>query len=403
MVASPKTSATGDGRVEEARQAVGHRKRARLRHGRARVEENELHQHIGERDAEKGHHQCRDDLVDALIGAQQRRYERPDHGDRRRNQEGHEQREPARQCLDQQRCAGGRRDRAEQELAVAAEIPHAGAERDNEAGRDKQQRRHACQRLLDAERRQQSAFQHEAVIGKRIDSNASNTRRQAPAPQGSVRAPSARRCRYRGTSLAPAWRRARRRGGSGILAHAATPTIMRPTRSAAIVLVATVPTRRPLAITAMRSHMLSSSSRSVEISRIARPRAGDVADALARRQRVGEVESVGRLVEDHRSGAPASSRAISTFWMLPPDSRPTGVVHARRADIIFVAPVRRLGGRSRRAALCRERQNGASPTCLRKKLIETGKAPTVLRPAGRRSGSAARPRGVGRRSSASIA
>ena len=44
-----------------------------------------------------------------------------------------------------------RRDGAEQELPVAAEIPDAGAEGDDQAGGDQQQRRHARQRLLEPE------------------------------------------------------------------------------------------------------------------------------------------------------------------------------------------------------------------------------------------------------------
>ena len=53
----------------------------------AGIEKGQLHQHVGERGAEEGHHQRGDDLVDALIGAQQRRQQRPDRRHHRGDQE----------------------------------------------------------------------------------------------------------------------------------------------------------------------------------------------------------------------------------------------------------------------------------------------------------------------------
>ena len=68
-------------RAEHFRQPVGDSKRPGLRHGGRRVEEDKLDEDIGERDAEKGHHQRGDNLVDALVGAQQRRQQRPRRAD----------------------------------------------------------------------------------------------------------------------------------------------------------------------------------------------------------------------------------------------------------------------------------------------------------------------------------
>ena len=88
-------------------------------------------------------------------------------------------------------------------------------------------------------------------------------------------------------------------------------------------------------MTAMRSHMLSSSSRSVEISRIARPRAAVSRMRWRVGKRVGKIEAVGRLVEDHHLGAVGQfarqQHLLDVATRQPADRR----VQARRSYVVF--------------------------------------------------------------------
>ena len=103
----PSTSPPLMVRAEQPRQPVLDRQGPGLRHGGRRVAEGQLDQHIGEGGAEEGHHQRGDDLVHALIGAQQRRQQRPGGADRRGQDQAQRQGDPARQ----RRRQGRRRPR----------------------------------------------------------------------------------------------------------------------------------------------------------------------------------------------------------------------------------------------------------------------------------------------------
>ena len=257
----------------------------------AGIEEDELDQHIGERGAEEGHHQRGDDLVDALIGAQQRRHQRPDRADqpRRAAKQTRSVSQAGIDC-DQHRRAGRRGDGAEQELAVAAEIPDAGAERDDQAGGEQQQRRHARQRLLDAERREQpalAAHSRNRRAGRRRAAS-----RIAPAMTSAARiGPSVISSRCGRMPRRAAAALAASSAGSvdrrRVDAHAASPIIRRPTLVRASSPFATVPTRRPLR---HDGDAVGQLEQFVEVGRDqhdGEAARGGVADALARRERVG--------------------------------------------------------------------------------------------------------------------
>ena len=89
----------------------------------------------------------------------------------------------------------------------------------------------------------------------------------------------------------------------------------------------------PLAMTAMRSHMLSSSSRSVEISKTAMPRAAMSRMRWRVAQRVGEIEAVGRLVEDDHFGAVGQFTRQKHFLDIAARQPANRRLQARRAHV----------------------------------------------------------------------
>ena len=76
---------------------------------------------------------------------------------------------------------------------------------------------------------------------------------------------------------------------------------------------------------------------------------------------------------------PDNSRASSAFWMLPPDRRPIGVSSVG-VRISKACTSRRGMGGDRPRCSQPPVQNGAAPISLRRRLVATGKAPTVPSP-----------------------
>ena len=213
--------------------------------------------------------------------------------------------------------------------------------------------------------REQAALQHIAVIGQgslpsasRITPPTTSARRTGPsAPRDRRRMPRARRRRLVARGRRPA------RSVSALMPPA--PVISRPTLARGVARHCRRCRRAGRwNITPIRSQMLQ---QLVEIGgdqrAMAMPRSA-LAMMRWRDARVLQIEAVGRLVEDHHAGAAsASSRASSTFWMLPPESRPIGV----RSDGVRMS-WRRISSRAwssiSSASLTPLRQNGAAPISL---------------------------------------
>src|SRR5581483_552716 len=168
----------------------------------------------------------------------------------------------------------------------------------------------------------------------------------------------------------------RRLGHHAAASTAASPTISRPTCSAAPGSLATIPTSRPRESTAIRSQISSSSSRSVEMTSAAPPARASprimsrtVAVVFTSRPYVG-------LWKTTTFGSNDSSRASITFWMFPPDSVPARVLTlgVRTSNRCTSSPaVCSIGPRCMRP----KRQNGRCPMRLRKRLRLTLSPPSV--------------------------
>src|SRR3984957_9481994 len=353
--------------AEETRQAVLHGEAAGLRHRGIQIAQYQLYQHIREARAQKAHHQGGDDLVDAIARLEQRGHQGPERAHEGAHQHTDDERGTPGQYPAENRCERGARHGGEQKLTVAAQIPDSRAKRHDQSGGDQQQRRHARQRFLCTAPTQQAALEDVAVVAERVlaegqQNEAADDQRQSHRDQY------AEQC-GRESRAAIHFRR-----------HAAAaPVMRRRTWSAAASSLTTMPVNRPWNTTPMRSLISSSSSRSVEITITAIPRAAAATiRSRARRWLCRSSPYVGLLRMATLASA-SSSRASNTFWTLPPESLPTGV----SSDGVRMS-LRRICSRAlrwiRAQSLMPCRQQGGVPISLSTRLVATEKIPTVPSP-----------------------
>ena len=162
--------------------------------------------------------------------------------------------------------------------------------------------------------------------------------------------------------------------------RAVSPIISSPTRSAAPGPLATTPTSRPREMTAIRSQISSSSSRSVEMTSAEPPPVASLPDQVAHGRGRLHVEPVRRLVEDDHLRLEAQLAGEQDLLDVAAGERAGPRRHGRRADVELADELGRRGRRRPPAGCGRAARTDARRCASGTGSAPTGRGPTIPSP-----------------------